>query len=521
MKSEPLEPNQGFVAIHRWFAQGEGWAYHPWYDQRIAELLAALKPVLDRRKELERCGGSQPSYIPAMGGTLFVIHERDDKCPDQAALHRYPTILRAVYLLQKPTTKHEEKSIQQQLKAVPAVDYPGPDERLLLSLSLHRNPQAETENRTSPSLIETTKWIIWIMAFVIIGAVLVILFRNTSPSPTTTRPSPPTTQPKLNSQKSLQNDEMTPLLDEMLRLLDKWETKSFDRSDVYKTAEAFFHFLSQESLWPHLLKNQHPDNQFVQRLPETAPTPTNEKELRENLEKLWRRLTGTEANHPPPPLPQMIQQIEQAMDYHQWWQKQGCKLTYAFDPNNLSQSETVDAKVSEFVYRFLPAGDANLAWQRPAAEKMVEILHRWNVQAVTQKDAEKRPWFVFHCFFQRLSQVTLTPEDLRENCWEVEFVRRLPEKPLSTDGMFASEDKLVEKLRELERRLGAKSNDQVSKLVASIAERVASIAESMDYDSWKRQAEELGIRRNREEGPPRISQFVKPYRKSRHTQPGT
>jgi hypothetical protein len=217
----------------------------------------------------------------------------------------------------------------------------------------------------------------------------------------------------------------------------------------------------------------------------------------------------------------MIQQIEQAMDYHQWWQKQGCKLTYAFDPNNLSQSETVDAKVSEFVYRFLPAGDANLAWQRPAAEKMVEILHRWNVQAVTQKDAEKRPWFVFHCFFQRLSQVTLTPEDLRENCWEVEFVRRLPEKPLSTDGMFASEDKLVEKLRELERRLGAKSNDQVSKLVASIAERVASIAESMDYDSWKRQAEELGIRRNREEGPPRISQFVKPYRKSRHTQPGT
>jgi hypothetical protein len=144
---------------------------------------------------------------------------------------------------------------------------------------------------------------------------------------------------------------------------------------------------------------------------------------------------------------------------------------------------------------------------------MVEILHRWNVQAVTQKDAEKRPWFVFHCFFQRLSQLPLNSEDLRPDCWEVEFVRRLPKKPLSRDGMFSSEDELKEKLCELAKQLGGQPqlSDQVSTLLTRIAE-------SMDYDSWKRQAEELGIRRNREEGSPKISQFVKPYRKSQWLQ---
>ncbi len=164
-------------------------------------------------------------------------------------------------------------------------------------------------------------------------------------------------------------------------------------------------------------------------------------------------------------------------------------------------------RLSEFVYRFLPTPDANVAWQQPAAEEMVKVLHRWNVQAVTQEDAEKRPWFVFHCFFQRLSRVPLNSEDLRQDCWEVEFVRRLPEKPLSRDGMFSSEDELVEKLRELTKLLGARPSNQVATLVTNIAEK-------MDYDSWKQQAERV-IHHDREEESKKVSQFVKPFRRKK------
>ena len=38
------------MAIHRWFAGGEGWAYHPWYDDRKPELLTALKVELENRR---------------------------------------------------------------------------------------------------------------------------------------------------------------------------------------------------------------------------------------------------------------------------------------------------------------------------------------------------------------------------------------------------------------------------------------------------------------------------------------
>lgn len=44
--------HRGVVAIHRWFADGEGWAYHPWYQSRLNELLAAVKPELDSRGRL-------------------------------------------------------------------------------------------------------------------------------------------------------------------------------------------------------------------------------------------------------------------------------------------------------------------------------------------------------------------------------------------------------------------------------------------------------------------------------------
>jgi hypothetical protein len=197
----------------------------------------------------------------------------------------------------------------------------------------------------------------------------------------------------------------------------------------------------------------------------------------------------------------LLVEINQRMDFNQWWSAEGSRRDYA-------ASEKARPEVSKFAYRFIvdpSIGDSEkLDWQKPAAEQMVKALQRsWKVEAVTDLDCTKRPWLVFHCFFQLLSRRQVPPDDLKNDSWQVEFVKRLPKEPYTKDWAVAGEQELIASLQDLADRLGADKSNIASTLVTNIAQR-------MNYTKWRQDAGKL-IHKDRENGSSPVEEFVRRF----------
>jgi hypothetical protein len=511
----------GFVAVHRWFAQGEGWAYHPWYTPHLRQLITAVQTELENRRNLEQYDGYRECEIEALGGVLFVVHQRDDHCLNETAAKDYPTILRVVFLSNGLLTLEERDRVRQELlRCDPAC--PGPDPQLRISPPFGQTTPTTSSERsklstpTLPPVKTSPRKRSRLTTFVVQGLIVILILSIATLLVATRTGSAPDNQKRKLfdwlqlpfGQKS--DSELEQLQSKTAELLQKWEVGQFDRSDVFKTAHAFLKFLSRSS-WPDGAQtNQHPDHQFLKclsdRLPPQPAQPQSKEELRQVLRDLLERLTQRQPE-PALSLSQLVEEIAKAMDYRKWWQDHGCKLVYSVSPKDYSRSETADQKVTDFVYRFIsptPEDRANLSWQEPVAKEMVKVLHHWNVTAVREEDAAKRPWFVFHCFFQRLSRVDLPESDLMDFSWEAEFVRRFPKESLSRDGMFSEERELVEALRKLAECLRVERSSVAATLIANIVQGV-------DYDAWKERAEKV-VRLDKESGSRKVSQFVKPFR---------
>jgi len=89
------------VAVHRWFADGEGWAHDP---SLAASSILELMQVFDR--ELKGFGEEQFAAAALDG---WVIGERrcDPDTEDPLAKHRSPTVFRVAFLNDKPSDQHE------------------------------------------------------------------------------------------------------------------------------------------------------------------------------------------------------------------------------------------------------------------------------------------------------------------------------------------------------------------------------------------------------------------------------
>src|SRR5579884_1348781 len=96
-----LLSGDGKVAVYRWFDNGEGWAYHPWFSARGLELSQAVDPILKAAPAGSFC-------IPALGGFLIGEHCEDPDCPDPKARARRPTVLRVAFLSRRP--QHEDEA---------------------------------------------------------------------------------------------------------------------------------------------------------------------------------------------------------------------------------------------------------------------------------------------------------------------------------------------------------------------------------------------------------------------------
>lgn len=414
-----------------------------------------------------------------MGGFLLGKQERDMKCLDPKAAERFPTILRVVFLPRKQSERNTE-AILNDLTNI-HVDRAGPNEELKIA----------TAQTTPPPKAGTGsgRWPGWLalVAFLLIGF-LFVLWQIIGMR------SPPF------------DEELRKAKDRMAKLLERWQFDEKDlegsKSDHFKVAQRFLKTLSRDGIGI-ALEGNHPDVRFLSRMPKMGAHPQNKEQLRSALEGLLANLKEVKKpetpEQPSRSLTLILDEIEQEMDYRRWWGMSGKVVDYA-------SSEKADAKVAELALRFLgknAADRANSGWQQPAAKAMLTELQKWKVLAVSSQDLDRRPWMIFHCYFKFLSQHHFQPDDLREESWQVEFVKRLPKTPLTEDGTFESEDALIRKLRELADQLGAEKSNEVSTLVTNISS-------SMDYEKWKERAKGV-INRKVEEGTPNVKDFVKRF----------
>lgn len=113
----------GPVAVYRWFADGEGWAYHPWYVPYGAELSRALDQPLK--------GPTGPFAIAALGGYLIGENLPDPDCLDSKARDRHPIILRVAFVAGPPTASQRQE-LHRALQQVSLPVEPGQHPELLL-----------------------------------------------------------------------------------------------------------------------------------------------------------------------------------------------------------------------------------------------------------------------------------------------------------------------------------------------------------------------------------------------------
>ena len=81
------------VAVHRWFADGAGWAYHPEIDDRVLEeIIRTVTPILYSSENESR--GIHQSAV----GLLVVEKFPQKNCDDASAVARSPHVLRVAVL---------------------------------------------------------------------------------------------------------------------------------------------------------------------------------------------------------------------------------------------------------------------------------------------------------------------------------------------------------------------------------------------------------------------------------------
>jgi hypothetical protein len=122
--TSPVAVGGGVVAVHRWFAGGEDWAYHPWFERHTAALLRSLDARL-------KSGERGAFEVDALGGVLVGETLPDPDCPDPKARERAPTVLRVAFVPRR-LRDDERPALLVALREVSPPTRPGPDPSLLL-----------------------------------------------------------------------------------------------------------------------------------------------------------------------------------------------------------------------------------------------------------------------------------------------------------------------------------------------------------------------------------------------------
>src|SRR5262249_42720065 len=155
---------------------------------------------------------------------------------------------------------------------------------------------------------------------------------------------------------------------------------TFDEADATKpglVASHFFEFLYWPSSVGGLDADVHPYHAFLMRLPDEPITPSDPNDeasvrvaLGELLERLkWRGPAGDRIG-----TEELLDSLDRAMTYEEWWRSSGRWRRYR------ALEVRPAPEVSDFVDRFRRPERDVIA----AAEKMVELLSRWQVSGIAR-----------------------------------------------------------------------------------------------------------------------------------------
>jgi hypothetical protein len=440
------------VAVHRWFERGEGWAYDPLCAARCGpDVAGTLNALLDCQLKQPEAGG-------------FLLRGEDGVWlgwiePDRAGLdpHLPPgevPILRAGFLPYAPDGDLEERVLAELRRRSPR--QPGEDASLTLEVVLGDEAPATTRPRRS---LRVPAWVPVVAALSVLGLVLGVLTRPWS--------------------FFSFGASGKPHVRKMIGRLRQWGDTTFDDSDATRTGPVvsrFFDFLSRPSWSGRLDADAHPYHAFPLRLPEEPirpGDPGDESSVRLALGELLDRLGWSVPGGRRVELDELLDNLDRAMTYEDWWRSSGRWRRYR------RLDAPLGAEMSDFVDRF----------RRPepevvvAAEKMLELLSRWQVSGLRPADARRHPDQVAAVFFRLLCKKDFTYRQLRPNHPDTVFVDRLPEEPADGGRPMVTAAEWQQALHELLRYL-----DVDATASSDLARCVERIGRAMDFGHWRQTA---------------------------------
>lgn len=443
------------LAIHRWFADGEGWAWSPRHLGEVPD--EPLGPVLRDRPVPP---GGRTGLLGYRGLWLVYHHLADDEPEDPKAVGRHPSVLRVVALPARPRSEFQQELIER-LRQVPLPKQRGENPDLVLSVPpgwLEATPgiaagqataPAEVAGRPRPEPRRVLGRRIVVMAMVLAaaaGLAGVVLWYG---SATTGGISGKDVREKLLEPLGVKLPKDTPddtIWEQFRQLYSKQGMIEHFfpglRGDVKKDLVA----LSEDA--ERQRQENHPDARFaadranqlqqirpaIERLPDHPVNRNRRKVLfinfkeplgatvnfvathvKKSVEKQHRNSVAKHVKTPKMPtvaggaaldiLDQyVVQPLKPLTDrqtrgqYERWFVKEFCweaGTPFPWDASAPNGARTVAPEFCQSQSRYSD--------QKDAAELMFKWLEAARVKGIQDSDVNDRPWFVGRCFVEFLS----------------------------------------------------------------------------------------------------------------------
>ncbi len=366
---------EGYVVAHRWFADGEGWSYHPELSSSIKELSEALQPELQNRSRLS-FETWESFRVSTRLGDLRGIHKGDADCPDLCAQGRYPTLLMAVLV---PEGRVLPEQWQNTLEGL-VPEKRGPNETLMMP-GVNLTPESK-----SPGRKITLAGGIIMTCLIIAGIIVLPIFRGD----------------KWESRKM----ELVSVVEQSMA-----ETQGLpaDWTEL-KTSEKFRRFFDGLGRIEAIDASAgHPDYHYLKFLNELA------RQTRDKAQgPAWRHYVATlNAFSNAVGLDAELSMHAEGREASAFFAKCMEKLCYLhwfslqrstdkiFRTGACTGEQTSSEDARNTALQFISATPPE--WEREVALPMLKLLEKWRVREVQPADVPERPWFVIEMFFAFLA----------------------------------------------------------------------------------------------------------------------
>jgi polyhydroxyalkanoate synthesis regulator phasin len=472
------------IVVHRWFADGEGWAWSA--GQELRDLSTRFVQVLHSRPECEQSGlldGGPPWW--------FYHHAPDAEPADSKARGRNPSILRAVALPSRPRTEYRAELVKR-LVNIPLPDKPGESSQLYLEVprewleqfnekdsTKRRFPADSAHVELEPPARIAPRWLWRILAMSLVALVAAIILVFVWPGKETAAGVSPTeVREKLLKPLGVNISENASVAEVCQRFCQLYCKRGMrehffpgaTRDEFRRARQAARNLAGQLQQPAQKAAGQspiHPDVHFAKRSAQWLDKPAEAiewlpdepviaaaDELTNAVIKVAKGVPEDARGLPGPSKKvtstNSVKILEHAVvkplrnadlvghirrgEYERWffqefrWQS---GESFPWDePAAKVERLAEDYRVVALLFSQKKEVPGDI---KSAAEEMHKWLSRWGVCGISKEDIHERPWFVGRCFLEFLSlkHVTLTADERNrlkaENSLVWQQLSKLPE----------------------------------------------------------------------------------------------